>query len=216
MAFIYEIINDVNDKRYIGKTEFDINKRFEEHCRDAFVRRNENRPLYSAMRKYGVEHFHIELIEETDNPEEREMYWIQQKQTFYYGYNATLGGDGKRFLDYDLIIQTYKEILNVAETARICGASSDSVASILKANNISIRKSSEITKEKLQKSVGMYDINDHSKLIKKFRSVRDAARYLIENQIAHSTSLYGVSSHISEVCKNKRKSIYGYFWSYLS
>jgi hypothetical protein len=28
------------------------------------------------MRKYGIEHFHAELIEETDQPEEREIYWI--------------------------------------------------------------------------------------------------------------------------------------------
>lgn len=95
MAYIYQIINDINNKIYIGKTEFSIDKRFKEHCSDAFKERNEKRPLYSAMRKYGIEHFHIELIEETDNPEEREKYWIEQKQSFKNGYNATLGGDGK-------------------------------------------------------------------------------------------------------------------------
>ena len=77
MAYIYEIINDVNDKRYIGKTEFDINKRFAEHCNDAFRERNKGRPLYKAIQKYGIEHFSIQLIEETDNPEEREIYWIE-------------------------------------------------------------------------------------------------------------------------------------------
>jgi hypothetical protein len=34
------------------------------------------------MRKYGIENFHIELIEETDKPEEREIYWIEQKRSF--------------------------------------------------------------------------------------------------------------------------------------
>ena len=82
MAYIYQIINDINQKIYIGKTEFSIEKRFKEHCYDAFRANNEKRPLYSAMRKYGVEHFHIELIEETDNPEEREIYWIEKKQSF--------------------------------------------------------------------------------------------------------------------------------------
>ena len=79
MAYIYQIINDINQKVYIGKTEFSIEERFKEHCRDAFKDRNENRPLYAAMRKYGIEHFHIELIEETQEPEEREIYWIEQK-----------------------------------------------------------------------------------------------------------------------------------------
>ena len=51
------------------------------------------------MNKYGIEHFHIEIIEEIDNPEEREIYWINVKDTYTYGYNATLGGDGKTFID---------------------------------------------------------------------------------------------------------------------
>ena len=63
MAYIYKIINDVNDKIYIGKTECSIEKRFKEHCKDAFKERNEKRPLYAAMKKYGIDHFHIEEIE---------------------------------------------------------------------------------------------------------------------------------------------------------
>ena len=105
MAYIYKITNDINNKVYIGKTEFSIEKRFREHCADAFKERNEKRPLYSAMKKYGIAHFHTELLEETDNPEEREIYWIEQYQSFKSGYNATLGGDGKKYLDYDLIIK---------------------------------------------------------------------------------------------------------------
>lgn len=77
MAYIYKIENDINGKLYIGKTEFSIEKRFKQHCSDAFKDRCEKRPLYAAMRKYGVEHFHISLIEETDKPEERERYWIE-------------------------------------------------------------------------------------------------------------------------------------------
>jgi hypothetical protein len=96
------------------------------------------------MRKYGVEYFHIELIEETDHPEEREMYWIEQKCSFKNGYNATLGGDGKRYFDYDLIIASYKEIQSVKETAIKLGVSADSVSNILHANNIPIMASSDV------------------------------------------------------------------------
>lgn len=216
LAYIYEIINDVNDKRYIGKTEFDINKRFEEHCHDAFRERNENRPLYRAMRKYGIERFHIQLIEETDNPEEREMYWIKQKDTYHNGYNATLGGEGKRYLDYDLIIKTYNELFNVSETAKICNASTDSVRSVLTENGISIKRGCDIVKERLQKSVGMYDVKNNLILIKSFASTGDAARYLIENKITTSSKVEGVSAHIVQVCNDKRKSAYGYFWKYLN
>jgi hypothetical protein len=62
------------------------------------------------MNKYGIEHFHISQIEETNDPDEREKYWIEYYGTFKNGYNATIGGDGKRYLDYDLIIALYKEL----------------------------------------------------------------------------------------------------------
>ena len=101
MAYIYKIVNDINNKVYIGKTEFSIEKRFKEHCRDS-KKEHQNRPLYNAMNKYGIEHFKIELIEECNNPEEREIYWIQHFDSYKNGYNATLGGDGKNIL---IIIQ---------------------------------------------------------------------------------------------------------------
>lgn len=216
MAYIYEIINDVNGKVYIGKTEFDINKRFIEHCRDAFRDRNEKRPLYKAMRKYGIEHFHVKLIEETNFPEEREIYWINKKQSFYNGYNATLGGEGKRYIDYNLIIHTYSEVLNITETAKICNISRDSVRHILNNNNIKIKSSDDILKERLQKSVGMYDKYNHTLLINTFLSSIEASEYLIKNNITTSFEIHGVSSHIIQVCNDKRSSAYGYFWRYIS
>lgn len=216
MAFIYEIVNDVNNKRYVGKTEFDINKRFIEHCNDAFKERNEKRPLYRAMRKYGIEHFHIYLIEETDSPEEKEMYWIKEKGSYHDGYNATLGGDGKRFLDYDLIIKTYQEIQNLKETAKICGVSVDSVRNILRFNNIQIKSSVDIVRETYQKAVAMYDKEDHLILIKTFASPSEAATYLIENSYTASNNVKGIGAHIIQVCNDKRTSAYGYFWRYLN
>ena len=63
MAYIYQITNKINNKIYIGKTEFSIEKRFKEHCKDAYDNKKEKRPLYAAMRKYGIENFEISLIE---------------------------------------------------------------------------------------------------------------------------------------------------------
>ena len=109
---IYIIRNDINDKVYIGKTTLPtIDARFKEHCKDAFRERNEKRPLYSAMRKYGIEHFTISLIEECQVKDdcEREIYWIQQYNSYKNGYNATFGGDGKHYLDYEEIASSIKE-----------------------------------------------------------------------------------------------------------
>lgn len=211
MAYIYQIINDINNKIYIGKTEFSIDKRFKEHCSDAFKERNEKRPLYSAMRKYGIEHFHIELIEETDNPEEREKYWIEQKQSFKNGYNATLGGDGKKYLDYDLIIASYKEIKSIKDTAISLGISSDSVSNVLRANNISIITSSEVIQKKYGKVVNMYDLQNT--FLKTFPSVNAAAKYMVENNLT-GCKMTTIKQHITEVCIGKRKTAAKFKWKY--
>ena len=64
MSYIYKITNQINGKLYIGKTNRTIQERFKEHCRDYLKRGNEKRPLYSAMKKYGIRNFSIESIEE--------------------------------------------------------------------------------------------------------------------------------------------------------
>lgn len=211
MAYIYQITNDINDKIYIGKTEFSIEKRFKEHCSDAFKEHNEKRPLYSAMRKYGIEHFHVELIEKTDNPEEREKYWIEQKQSFKKGYNATLGGDGKKYLDYDLIIASYKEIKSIKDTAISLGISSDSVSNVLHENNISIMTSSEVIQKKYGKVVNMYNLQDA--FLKTFPSVNAAAKYMVENNLT-GCKITTIKQHITEVCMGKRKTAAKFKWKY--
>ena len=109
MAYIYKITNLINNKCYIGKTLNTIQERWREHCSDYKKRDEEKRPLYSAMNKYGIENFKIEEIEQCneDIVNDREKYWIEYYGSFKKGYNATLGGDGKAYLDRKLLIKTY-------------------------------------------------------------------------------------------------------------
>ena len=211
MAYIYQITNDINQKIYIGKTEFSIGKRFKEHCSDAFRERNEKRPLYNAMRKYGVEHFHIELIEETDNPEEREIYWIEKKQSFKNGYNATIGGDGRKYIDYDLVIATYQELKNISEVSRHLNIHPDTISRILKDSNEKIYSASEVGQFYYGKLIKQLDSNT-GELIQIFPSVRAAAKFLRPD----SSSVGGVVSHITDVCKGKRNMAYGYKWEFVN
>ena len=202
MAYIYQIKNDINDKVYIGKTEFSLEKRFKEHCRDAFKNRNEKRPLYAAMRKYGIEHFHIKLIEETDNPEERERFWIENKRSFKLGYNATLGGDGSKYLDYDLIISTYKEVQSIEETSQRLKIDNKTVSRVLSQANIEILSTSEVNILKNGKIINQYDLDMN--FIQSFPSLHSAANSLGKKGV----------SHISDVCKGKRKTAYGFKWQF--
>lgn len=207
MAYIYQIQNDVNGKLYVGKTEFSIEKRFKEHCNDAFSDRCEKRPLYSAMKKYGVEHFHISLIEETDNPEEREKYWIEYLGTFKNGYNATIGGDGKRYIDYDLVVITYTNLKSISKTAQALNICTKTVSTILDIKKVNKLSSPEVSKLYKSNPIIQYDLNNN--FIKVFPSVSEAARQIVPNTKSH-----GVISHITDVCKGKRKSAYGFKWQF--
>lgn len=211
MAYIYKIVNDINDKLYIGKTERSLEKRWFEHCKDYKRREYEKRPLYAAMRKYGIEHFHIELIEETDKAAEREIYWIETLGTFKYGYNATKGGDSKRYLDYELILATYKQTNSIAETSRLTGAHIDSIHNILTQYHIPIRSGGDTTKEIVGIPVAMLDMKTEE-VIMVFSNQSEAARWLQDNNKTTEKRSHSISSRIGQVTKGKRKTAYGYKW----
>ena len=215
MAWIYLITNDINQKQYIGKTEYEnIQKRWKEHLRDYKKQRYEKRPLYDAMNKYGVKHFHIQEIEYVPpeiDLEEREQYWINYYDTYHNGYNATKGGDGKHYLNYEEIIQTYKKIQNCAKTAELLNCHEDSVRQILKKYNIPILSPAEISKKTKSKQILMYDLNNN--FLCSFDSANDAARY-VRPDFQNKKPNGGVVSHITDVCKGKRKTAYGYIWHF--
>lgn len=153
MAYIYKITNDINEKSYIGKTLFSIEERFKQHCKASKKESLERRHLYNAMRKYGVEHFHIEQVEKcSDNiVNEREKYWIEYFDTFNNGYNDTLGGDGRSYIDYDLVVENYFIFHNQLEVAKTMGIAARTVRYILKERGVNKKDQKETMKEKYGK-----------------------------------------------------------------
>ena len=204
MGYIYKIKNDINNKVYIGKTEFDLEKRFKEHIKDS-QRYYEGRPLYKAMHKYGIEHFKIELLEECDNLEERERYWIQFYNSYHYGYNATLGGDGKTLIDYNLVIDKFLQGLTITEIAKELNRDVGHLSKILKLKGITEKQIKEQSKVQ-KKEVIMLNKNTLNTL-RKFNSVAEAAAYCIEQGLSKDT-VSGISSHICQCCNGIRKSAY--------
>lgn len=96
MAFLYKITNTINNKCYIGWTGKTIQSRWEKHKNDALSFRD-NRKFYNAIRKYGIEHWKVDLLLETLSIEEaktKEIELIKFYNSYYEGYNATKGGDG--------------------------------------------------------------------------------------------------------------------------
>ena len=214
MSYIYKITNILNDKIYIGKTNSTIEQRWKQHCSDRKRTRCEKRPLYDAMNKYGIENFTIEEVEQCSPEEasEREKYWIEYYGSFKNGYNATSGGDGKSYLDYDLIIKTYNEIQNQTKVAELLNVDVNSIRNILRNYNIPIKSSPELAKETFSKSIIMFSKNDEE--LQVFASLSDAARFIIKEGKS-TDSIKGVVTHIGNVAKGKRQTAYGYKWKYL-
>lgn len=100
MQGIYKITNLINNNAYIGQSK-NIEFRLKTHFRKAFRLDSEefDKVLYQAIRKHGPENFSTEVLEELPNASRqllniRESYWIDKFDTYYNGYNETLGGDG--------------------------------------------------------------------------------------------------------------------------
>ena len=124
----------------MGKTTSTIEERFKKHCRDSRKTRCNKRPLYNAMNKYGIENFKIEEIEYIEDDKllaEREIYWINELNT--YGHNASKGGDGKILYDYNEIIDLYNMGYSQKQVAEKIECCDDTISKILKAYNVPIR-----------------------------------------------------------------------------
>ena len=96
MPCIYKITNCVNGKCYVGQTKRKLSIRWNQHLNSGKNTKS-NQAIHKAMRKYGVECFLIEVLQECKASElnELEVYWIAKLDTYKHGYNETYGGDAK-------------------------------------------------------------------------------------------------------------------------
>jgi group I intron endonuclease len=91
---IYKITNLVNQKIYIGLTTCSLRERWLGHIHCV---KSDQRHLYCSMRKYGIDNFKIEQIDETDDYQELgrlEAYYIEKfnSRNPDVGYNLCTGG----------------------------------------------------------------------------------------------------------------------------
>jgi group I intron endonuclease len=217
MAHIYKITNLVNQKIYIGKTNYEhIQDRWYEHLKDFCKPTEEKRPLYKAMQKYGVKNFVIELIETVETDEiacEREKFWIEYYRSYVgfpdcNGYNATLGGDGKSYIseqEKQEICQYYLSIGQVKKTAQYFSHSEDTISKILREHNIKVNYIQH-------NDIEMRDLKT-KELIKTFVNQCEAGRWLQEQGLTSSDNVRGISYIIGRAVKGERKSAYGYAWN---
>lgn len=204
---IYCISNSINDKVYIGKTVKSIEERYKEHIHDSKKRRMEKRPLYSAMNKYGIENFHVNLVEEVElnELENREQYWIKYFKSYHNGYNATKGGDGKFQYDYNALVADFQNGMTIRSIAEKYHCTTDTVSTAV--------HSAGFTGKENQRALynrKILQLDKNGNLIQTFESVADAARYLMSQ--GSNAMLCSIQKNVARVVAGARKFAYGYMW----
>lgn len=209
-GFIYVITNNINGKQYVGKTTDTIEARYKKHLEEYKRPRCEKRPLYSAMNKYGLEHFSVKQLEECelDILNIREQYWIKQLNTYHNGYNATYGGDGTQLYNYELIIQDYDNGMTGQEIIEKYHCDKDTV-------RLALVKAGRDTKKNANDRntcIPVVQLDKNNMVIQEFSSLGLAAKYLQENNYTADKKNESVSNHISQVVRGIRKTAYGFKW----
>lgn len=197
MGYIYVITNKVNGKQYVGQTSSFIEERWKQH-----IKSKDESYFHRALRKYGIDNFSIEQIEECSSIEvdNREKYWIEKLDTYNNGYNSTLGGEGLCKHNYKEIANKYAELLSVKQTAELFGCDLKVVRRACAANNIKIQSTTG-----KKKTVAKIDI-ETNKIIEIYDSVSNAARAL--GNINYRQA-------IGRACNGGRPTAYGYKWMYV-
>ena len=199
MPYIYKITNQINKKVYIGKTLETIETRWKEHIRDSKRERCEKRPLYAAFNKYGIDNFIVEEVEECSAEElnEREIYWIEYYRSFKNGYNATIGGDGKSYCDYDLIYTLYQQGFSLRDISKKLNYGVDTCSKAIKTFGITKEELIDNGRNKIRKTIIQLDKNTEE-VLQVFSSLTEAYNALGKRH----------SGHIAAVRNGKRKTAY--------
>lgn len=209
IGYLYLITNNITGLQYVGKTYSSVEKRWKDHIKKS--KTDIDRPLYRAISKYGSDNFLIEIVGtyEEGDLEDKEVSLIAQLDTYRNGYNATLGGDGRRYLevkDSD-VVESYNTLKSIKETSRSLRISEGSVRNILVSNNISTSldtkaKASIMTKA-CGKSILWVEYNTT------YKSCSDCARDMLEFGFAKG-SIKQIASNISRVTTGDRKTYLGF------
>lgn len=216
MVGIYKITNLINNKIYIGQS-VDIKERWQEHKR-INERQNENAkimqqyPLYKAFKKYGLNNFLFEVIEECliTELDDKEIFWIKYYNSYIgfensNGYNLTTGGKGNRKVTEEqisLIISLWQEGKSTGEIMSEVGIERHAIIKYLKifcptySAEEGDKRGREINGKKHQKSIKQYDL--FGNFIKEYSSIKEAVK---DTGICIDSIIKNLN-YKSKVCKN--------------
>lgn len=218
--YIYSLKDPITNKiRYIGKTT-NIQKRYYYHCSNYHLN-NENTHRSNWIKSLKNQNLKpiIEIIEECENWQEREIYWIKYHKDLGYDLcNHTIGGDGgKGFSQYkEFKVYQYDKsgkLLNIYNSTREASLlTSTKLADMQKclrglyktANNYHWSKNETFTwknKNHNAKTVLKLDINNN--ILDEYDSITEAAN---SNNIQRNS--------IKNCCLGVQKTAGKFKWKY--
>ena len=205
MVGIYGIHNKVNDKWYVGQAQNIKKRNYNEllnlkNCNRFHSGKRDNKHIVDAWKKYGENAFEWVVLEECeiDKLDEREIFWIKEKDSYKNGYNQTLGGGGLRGK-----ICSIETRLKMSNSRKGKKRSEDAIRNISLAkqgnkNPMFGKKLSEETKRKMSIS--------QLKAIKPRKPVICVETGVVYSSIHEASRMLNANiSKISAVCNGKRK-----------
>ncbi|MBP5469873.1 MAG: GIY-YIG nuclease family protein [Candidatus Riflebacteria bacterium] len=105
-GYIYKISTTKSNKVNIGQTTKTVEERYQLHLGARNSRSKKTLHLYLAMKKYGIETFSVEQIDNAETREElneKEKYWIEYYDSINNGYNMMPGGNDENPMNSDLV-----------------------------------------------------------------------------------------------------------------
>lgn len=210
-GIIYSGYNQITDKRYIGATTGDLDKRIREHL-DTGVSNNSTF-FTSELLLYGLEKYLFEVIDTAETKDElaqKEIYYINKYNTFHDGYNSDRGGGFKKTIyqfefDNPEPIATYQSLEEAGNSVNASPKTiSNACLGTLKSAKgylWSYMPECPTIEDKRCKTVYHYTLQGF--LINTFNSAREASREL---DIPLSC--------ITRCCRGERKQTHGYRFSY--
>lgn len=198
MIKIYKITCLPTNKKYVGQTIRSLKDRFNDHY---WSRNKISTKFMLELRKFNKKDFIIELIEELDNQEEannREIYWINYYDSINNGYNSksTIGKCGGDTLTNN---PNMKEISKKISESKLGDKNPMRINGGLKGEKNGMFG---ITPKNARKCVS---ININTNKVKVFKSIK-------ELQIYHNVT---TDCMVISRCKGQTKSPYkGYIFKY--
>lgn len=207
MGIIYKVTNKINNKIYIGQTTQLLKDRIRGHKNEAFNSNSKKCPFHQAIVKYGIDNFEIEEIEEVDNKllNEREIYWIDYYDSYYNGYNATLGGQQGKIYSINEVLPYWELGYGRLEISKITGIGISTITNLLLENGFSFEDIKKRRYQKVKNSLKKYQNEVYLKYWNQNKTIKEIADILEINYQYVSIGLKEIGITIDEIKQRAAK-----------